>query len=296
MEVSVVIINYNTKLLTCNCINSIVSNTYNVDYEIIVVDNASTDGSQKILAADERITFIEAGKNLGFGKANNLGAENSHGKYVFLLNSDTYLENNAIYEFWKFCEENRGEKIGAVGCILKGKDGNRCHSYAKLPTAKRILCSYLIAPYNKNVAKSIMAVDSEDEAASSFEVGYVTGADLFVKRTVLEECGAFDPDFFMYSEESEMQFRFQKKGFRNMIIHTPKIVHLEGMSQTKKPKPTMRKIIMTQSSLFIYIKKTSSALCYLLFRIFFFIVRLPFLLLAKYSLDDKKQYLKMLLR
>lgn len=294
--VSVIIVNYNTKQLTSNCIDSIIKNTQDVDYEIILVDNASSDGSKDVFKDDNRIVFIEAGKNIGFGKANNWGVQKAHGEYIFFLNSDTLLQNNAIYEFWKFCEENRGEKIGAVGCILKGKDGNRCHSYAKLPNAKRILFSYLLAPYNKNVAKDIMAVDSEDEAASFFEVGYVTGADIFVKRTVLEECGAFDPDFFMYSEESEMQFRFKKKGFRNMIIHTPKIVHLEGMSQIKKPKPTMRKIIMTQSSLFIYIEKTSSALSYLFFRIFFFIVRLPFLLLAKYSLNDKKQYLKMLLR
>ena len=140
-----------------------------------------------------------------------------------------------------------------------------------------------------------MAIDSEDESASSFQVGYVTGADIFVKRDVLDECRAFDPDFFMYSEESEMQHRFKKNGYRNLIIKTPKIVHLEGMSQAKKPKPTMRKIIMTQSSLYIYVKKTQSAMVYKLFRMAFFFVRIPFLLLSKYTLNEKKQYLKMLL-
>lgn len=295
MTISIIIINYNTHQLTKECIDSIVEKTKGVDYEIIVVDNASTDGSQEILASDKRIKFIEAGENLGFGKANNLGVKNSQGEYIFFLNSDTYLVNNAIYELWKFSEEHKGEKIGAVGCILTGRDGNRCHSYAKLPTAGRILKSYLVAPFYKSVARSIMAIDSEDESASSFQVGYVTGADIFVKRDVLDECRAFDPDFFMYSEESEMQHRFKKNGYRNLIIKTPKIVHLEGMSQAKKPKPTMRKIIMTQSSLYIYVKKTQSAMVYKLFRMAFFFVRIPFLLLSKYTLNEKKQYLKMLL-
>ena len=293
MQVSIIIVNYNTKHLTADCIDSIIAKTSEVEYEIILVDNASSDGSQAKFSSDGRILFLEAGDNLGFGKANNLGAQHAKGDYIFFLNSDTLLLNNAIYEMWRYCEEHKEDNIGGLGCILCDGNNQRCHSYAKLNTWKDIVKSYFIAPFCKSKAKEIMAIDSEDESKEAFDVGYVTGADLLVPRKVLEECGCFDPDFFMYSEESEMQWRFRKHGYHNMIIKSPKIMHLEGMSQTKRKSPTMRKIMMTQSSLYLYVKKTSSKFEYLLFQLLFPITRLPFLLLSKRSVRDKVVYVKM---
>ena len=98
MDVSIIIVNFKTFLLTKNCIESIIAKTFGVEYEIILVDNASSDGSQEFFANDARIKFIEAGRNLGFGKANNLGVQQAKGDYIFFLNSDTLLLNNAIYE------------------------------------------------------------------------------------------------------------------------------------------------------------------------------------------------------
>lgn len=293
MQISIIIVNYNTKHLTADCIDSIIAKTSEVEYEIILVDNASSDGSQEKFSSDERILFLEAGDNLGFGKANNLGAQHAKGDYIFFLNSDTLLLNNAIYEMWRYCEEHKEDNIGGLGCILCDGNNQRCHSYAKLNTWKDIVKSYFIAPFCKSKAKEIIAMDAEDESKDAFEVGYVTGADLFVSRKVIDECGRFDPDFFMYSEESEMQWRFKKHGYKNMIIKSPKIMHLEGMSQAKKKSPTMKKIIMTQSSLYLYVKKTSSKFEYLLFQLLFPMTRLPFLLLAKRSIRDKLMYIKM---
>ena len=255
MQVSIIIVNYNTKHLTADCIDSIIAKTSEVEYEIILVDNASSDGSQEEFSSDGRILFLEAGDNLGFGKANNLGAQHAKGDYIFFLNSDTLLLNNAIYEMWRYSEEHKEDNIGGLGCILCDGNNQRCHSYAKLNTWKDIVKSYFLAPYTKKKAKEIMAMDAEDESKDAFEVGYVTGADLFVSRKVIDECGCFDPDFFMYSEESEMQWRFKKHVYKNMIIKSPKIMHLEGMSQAKKKSPTMKKIIMTQSSLYLYVPK-----------------------------------------
>lgn len=293
MQISIIIVNYNTKHLTADCIDSIIAKTSEVEYEIILVDNASSDGSQEKFSSDGRILFLEAGDNLGFGKANNLGAQHAKGDYIFFLNSDTLLLNNAIYEMWRYCEEHKEDNIGGLGCILCDGNNQRCHSYAKLNTWKDIVKSYFIAPFCKSKAKEIMAMDAEDESKDAFEVGYVTGADLFVSRKVIDECGCFDPDFFMYSEESEMQWRFKKHGYKNMIIKSPNIMHLEGMSQAKKKSPTMKKIIMTQSSLYLYVKKTSSKFEYLLFQLLFPMTRLPFLLLAKRSIRDKLMYIKM---
>lgn len=293
---SIIIVNYNTKHLTADCIDSIIAKTAEVEYEIILVDNASSDGSQEKFSSDGRILFLEAGDNLGFGKANNLGAQHAKGDYIFFLNSDTLLLNNAIYEMWRYCEEHKEDNIGGLGCILCDGNNQRCHSYAKLNTWKDIVKSYFIAPFCKSKAKEIMAMDAEDESKDAFEVGYVTGADLFVSRKVIDECGCFDPDFFMYSEESEMQWRFKKHGYKNMIIKSPKIMHLEGMSQAKKKSPTMKKIIMTQSSLYLYVKKTSSSFQYTMFRFLFPLTRLPFLLLSRRPFCEKIEYVKMILR
>ena len=95
MDVSIIIVNYNTKNLTLQCIDSIYEKTNDVSFEIIVVDNNSTEGSQELVSHDKRIVFVEAGENLGFGKANNLGLRQAQGKYIFFLNSDTLLLNNA---------------------------------------------------------------------------------------------------------------------------------------------------------------------------------------------------------
>ena len=196
---------------------------------------------------------------------------------------------------WHYCEEHKEDKIGGLGCILCDGNHKRCHSYAKLSTWIDIILSYFIAPISKSKARRLMDIDAEDESRDAFEVGYVTGADLFVSRRVIDECGGFDPDFFMYSEEAEMQWRFQKHGYRNMIIKSPKIMHLEGMSQTKSKSPTLRKILMTQGSIFLYVKKTSSSIQYTLFRLLP-LTRIPFLLFSRRPIKDKIEYIKLLIK
>lgn len=295
MDVSIIVVNYNTLALTQSCINSIIEYTVDVSFEIIVIDNNSHDGSQAILALNNRIVFIESNLNLGFGKANNLGINVSKGNYLFFLNSDTYLLNDAISKLWKFCEERKNGFIGAVGCLLIGEDFKRCHSYAKLPSAFDILKSYAIAPFAPNKAKQILGIDNyKNESELSFEVGYVTGADIFLHKSVLVNCGQFDSDFFMYSEEVELQWRFKSAGYKNFIINGPQIVHLEGASMKVVEKISMNKIIMIQKSLFLQIKKTSSLVTFYIFRYLFAVIRVPFLLLSNYSFKDKIKYLSFL--
>ena len=112
MDVSVIIVNYNTKKLTKNCIDSIFQNTKDVKFEVILVDNASTDGSKEFFEQDNRIKYIYSTTNLGFGKANNLGYKEASGKYLFLLNSDTLLLNNAIDLFYVIAEKDTNKNIG----------------------------------------------------------------------------------------------------------------------------------------------------------------------------------------
>src|SRR5690348_12526562 len=134
MNVSIIIVNYNTKDLLSNCIGSIYSNTKDVDFEIIIVDNASIDGSQELIKEKfPEVVLIESEVNLGFGKANNLGAEFAKGDYLFLLNSDTILQNNAVFYFLDFYKKNNNLNIGCLGGMLVDENGEIIHSAEQFP-------------------------------------------------------------------------------------------------------------------------------------------------------------------
>lgn len=269
MDVSIIIVNYNTKNLTLQCIDSIYEKTNDVSFEIIVVDNKSTDGSQELLSHDKRIVFVEAGENLGFGKANNLGLRQAQGKYIFFLNSDTLLLNNAVKEFFIFAE-SQTKNIGAIGCLLTDKLGRVIHSFSEFPSINWVFKSVVVAHFFQLFfKKKYQLYDKADSDITLpvFQVDYVTGADLFVRRTVIDKYGAFDPDFFMYYEESEMQYRWSKNGYLSYIIKTPQIIHFEGGSQKKNTDFNVDKFIRSFNSEKSYFKKTKSRCCYFLYRL-----------------------------
>jgi len=290
MDVSIILVNYNTKELTKNCIDSIIKQTYGVSFEIIVVDNASTDGSKEILEKNPNIIYIYNNKNLGFGNANNIGFTKATGKYIFLLNSDTYLLNNAIYEFWKFAESSAKE-IACIGSILYDSQLNINTSEVEFPTFKKILSASL----NKfNIfSKKKEPIKKYKENNFPQEVEAIIGADIFIKRSVIEELGLFDPNIFMYCEEIDLQKRYVNHGYRSVLINNPRIVHLEGQSSKKF---TAQRNIMLTNGIFYYLHKHNNKLNYLLFRICFLILKLPILFNYHYKLTDRFKIIYNLIR
>lgn len=296
MDVSIIIVNYNTKDLTSSCIDSVFEQTKDVKFEVILVDNDSKDGSCEIFANDKRITFVETGGNIGFGRANNMGLRKAKGEYIFFLNSDTLLVNNAIKEFYDFAEKHKEWNLGGIGCLLESADGRRIHSFAAFPTLRRELCNYFIAPFYKIFHLTYHRYDTtkDDTTKDWFVVDYVTGADLFVSRKVIDECGAFDSDFFMYFEETEMQHRWTKHGYPSIIIKTPRIIHLEGGTVNKeRVKFNVRQFLMGQDSKILYFKKTHGRI----YNFFFRIVLLLDIYVAyhhHFNSDEKKRLMKTL--
>ena len=119
MDVSIIIINYNTRQMLANCLNSLYEFTKEIQFEVIVVDNASKDGSEQYICSKfPQVKWVNSGGNVGFGRANNLGIKYAKGKYLFLLNSDTLLLNNATKAFYNYAESHIGERIGVLGCWL----------------------------------------------------------------------------------------------------------------------------------------------------------------------------------
>lgn len=239
--------------MTKECIESVIEKTCEVDYEIILVDNASSDGSKEYFERDNRIKYVYSEENLGFGRANNLGYQYSAGKYIFLLNSDTLLINNAVYEFWQYMEKS-ADDIGCLGCQLVNASFQPIHSAGEFPGLKqfanRILCFtfWEVCKCFKKGEKPIL---------HDRDVDYITGADLFIRRSVIDQCGMFDSDFFMYFEETEMQHRYAKAGYKRRIIIEPQIIHLVGASYKKK-NHSLKGVIREMKSRYIYCQKTMS--------------------------------------
>jgi len=280
MTVSVIIVNYNTEKVLNNCIKSIKEHTTEVDYEVIVIDNASIDNSQTTIINNyPEVIFIKLPKNIGFGQANNKGFEVAKGEFVLLLNSDTILLNNAIKIFSDFMNNHKNEKIGAIGGQLLEIDGiTKNHSSSSFPSFRAEFKNEINRYFRPFIKKDLFAKPNEKQLPENknfIEVEYVTGADMFIPMQVLKEIGSFDPLFFMYYEETDLQKRMQQAGYKRLIIDNTKIVHLEGGSFDITKKISGKRLLMIEESKFKYYKKQSPYLQYIAFRVLYFFTSLP---------------------
>jgi GT2 family glycosyltransferase len=249
MEVSIIIVNYNTSVLIKNLLRTIEKKTEGISYEVIVVDNNPTEQfAVDIKDYLDRIIYLPLKENVGFGRANNEGLKIANGRNIFFLNPDTLLVNNAIKILSDYLDEN--ENVGVCGGNLYDKDMNPIHSFIRmLPSPIWDLNSLL----GNLIFKSLYGKDIQfNYTGKPLSVGYVTGADMMVKRSVLDAVGNFDSDFFMYYEETELSYRITEAGYDIVSIPNAKIIHLEGQSFIIKEE-RIKKII---HSLKIYDKKT----------------------------------------
>lgn len=255
MDVSIIIINYKTTKLSISCIESIFEKTKGIDFEIILVDNDSQDNSLQVLKEkfNNKVIFIDAKENLGFGKANNLGAKYASGKYLFLLNSDTLLINNAIKILFDFIENNLN--VGIVGGNLFDVNGKPMHSfkYNQFDLNSLKVCGFFKSLKHKLSGKLPNWEFNDTKKPMQIE-GYITGADLMIRKSVFDEVGGFDKDFFMYFEESEMTYRVKKLGYNVFSVPDAQIMHLEGASTKSKSFSEKRQRMFNESAV-LYFRK-----------------------------------------
>lgn len=290
MDVSIIIVNYNTKELTSNCIDSIFNKVHSVSFEVILVDNASVDGSQAYFEKDKRIFFIASNENLGFGKANNLGYKYAQGRYILLLNSDTLLLNDAVTAFVKEMDRLPME-VGCIGCLLLDSKGNYMHSYGNFPSLYNEF-GKLVGSYFPFLFRKIYLPSSNDLKKKKFKVDYVTGADLFIRKDVIEDCGLFDPDFFMYYEETELQYRYRQRGYYSMIVSTPLIIHLQDIGRKSR---SLYRMIYPMESCFLFFKKCFLYWKYLLLRCLYLFF-IPKIIIYPTNWSEKRKALNTLFK
>ena len=240
MNVSIIIVNYNTCALTRNCLKSVFEQTKDIDFEVIVSDNGSKDGSIEMIKQEfPKVILIENNANLGFGAANNRGLKVAKGEYIFYLNSDTILLNNAVKFFYDYWENSQNkDTIGALGGNLLDEKQQITISYGNFPTKGKELYYFLRKMFIANVKLflSFLHVNytqNKKNKTYTYKVGgvdFVSGANLFVKNN---EYAYFDERFFLYYEETNLELQLMKKGLSRIIIDGPQIIHLHGKSDTK---------------------------------------------------------------
>jgi O-antigen biosynthesis protein len=237
IDLSIIIVNYNVKILLENCINSIFSAIKKLNVEIIIVDNNSYDGSIAYIKTRFQdvacIKIVESKINLGFGKANNIAAKEAKGKYLLILNPDTVLQEDTLEKTLNFY--NSVPNIGVVTCKLvlpNGKLDLACRRgfpdtvvavYRMLGLSKLFPKSKLFGRYN------LTYLDENQ----TYEVDSICGAFMLVRKDIFDKVHGFDEDYFMYGEDIDLCFRIKKAGFKIFYYSETRAIHFKGESTRK---------------------------------------------------------------
>jgi GT2 family glycosyltransferase len=239
---SIVIVNWNTKGLLRDCLESIVLNPPQCACKVVVVDNGSTDGSGEMVQRDfSDVLLISNERNLGFAEANNQGIRAQKSRYVHLLNSDTIVLPGALDGLVRSLESSPA--VGIVGNRLRNPDGTLQPSVFRFPTVtsalllgfgiRRVKLGDRVRHTQTNVG------EEEFDYGVRQEVDYMRGASLIIRRSVLDEIGLLDERFFMYGEEADLCYRAWQAGWKVVYDPEAEIIHLGGGSSRKAVPETV---------------------------------------------------------
>ncbi|MFI5251799.1 MAG: glycosyltransferase [Bacteroidota bacterium] len=231
MEVSVVIVNYNVRPFLENALNSLRKALSGIDAEIIVVDNASTDGSIEMLRSSfPEVMLIINEYNAGFGAANNTAMKRSTGRFILLLNPDTIVQEDTVRVMIKFFGEHA--EVGIAGCKVLNPDGTlqlACRRSFPKPWVAFTKVSGLSSLFQGSplFGRYNLTYKNPNE---SYEVDAISGSFMFLRREVYVQTNGFDEEYFMYGEDLDLCYRVQKFGWKVYYVHSTQIIHYKGES------------------------------------------------------------------
>jgi GT2 family glycosyltransferase len=258
IQVSVIIINYNTDELTLAAVKSVFEFVTNVTFEIIVVDNDSKETQlAQLLFPYKNTYFYKLERNIGFGKANNFGFSKAEGEFIFLLNSDAYLiERNTLSTFMDYL--NLHPDVACVGgnLVTADKKPNICHG--KFLSVERMLHDFGIKKVTPEYFNSNLATAQNCNVAIPTQVDHLTGAAIMIRRQIIERYGLFNPAYFMYLEDMELCYRYRKYGFLSIIMPDVKLVHLGGQSSINDSEVNKRIVKEIAYSRYLFLQNVTS--------------------------------------
>ena len=252
MDLSVIIVNYQTYELTKNAISSILQYDYPFKIEILLVDNKSGDDSFERLKAyfKDKITYIASENNNGFAAGNNQALKISDAKYQLLLNSDTLVWKDTLENIYNYMEKHTD--VGACGCRVLLEDGELDKACKRsFPNVKNSFFRLFHIPTKSK--DNDYNLDLPDDEV--YEIDCLTGAFMFIRKTALDEVGLLDETFFMYGEDIDMCYRIKNAGWKIIYYGRSKITHYKGAS-SKKQKSKL--IYEFYRAMYIYYNKHHS--------------------------------------
>ncbi len=260
LDISIIIVNYNVKEFLQNLIHSIYKATANISSEIIIVDNASDDGSAEFVREKfPEVKIILNDKNLGFSKANNIGLKAAKGKYLLLLNPDTLVSENTFDELIKFFRST--PNAGLAGCKILNPEGTlQLACRRSFPGPWTSFCKVTglstLFPQSRIFARYNLTYLDENQ---TYEVDAISGSFMMFTREVYEKVGGLDEQFFMYGEDLDFCYRVQKAGYKVYYVHSTQIIHYKGES-TKRSSLDETKFFYNAMHLFVRKHLSSSFL------------------------------------
>lgn len=266
MKLSVIIVNYNVKEYLQNLLYSLDKAAVGIPYEVIIVDNASDDGSVELIKEKfPSVKLIVNEKNLGFGKANNIGLALSKGEFILLINPDTIIQEDTLIKMLSFFELNN--QIGLAGCKILNPDGTlQLACRRSFPGPWTSFCKVTglsnLFPDSRFFARYNLTYLDENK---SYEVDAISGSFMMMRRNVYEKVGGFDEQFFMYGEDLDLCFRVQKAGYKNFYVHDTQIIHYKGES-TRRSNLDETKVFYSAMHLFVKKHLSSSFIVELILR------------------------------
>jgi GT2 family glycosyltransferase len=265
VELSIICVNWNSDDYLRACIESIQRYTHGIDFEIIVVDNASTEGSiERLQESFPDVVFVKSETNLGFSRANNLGYLHSTGDCLLFLNPDTKLIGAAIEPMLE-CLRAKPD-AGIVGGRLLNADGSvQTTAIQTFPTILNQLLDveYLRLRWPANNLWNISPLFRHTE--EPVRVQMISGACMLLKRTVFEKAGRFSEDYFMYAEDIDLNFKVCSQGLSNYYVAGAQVIHFGGRSSSHQ-RVSQWATMMKFRAMMVYFRKHKGGIYAALYR------------------------------
>lgn len=254
MDLSVVIVNWNTCNLLRGCLRSIFQQTHDVSFEIIVIDNASIDGSAEMVQDEfPSVLLIKNSINHGFAKANNQGIHRSGGRYLLLLNPDTIVLDSAIDKCVRYADAHTN--VGIVGCQVLEDEQRIQRTGFSFPSPWNLFLTLSglsrVFPHSRLFGGPELGWWDRN---SEQDLDVISGMFMLVRRQAMEKVGLMDESYFVYAEEADWCYRFFLAGWRRVFIPFARIVHLDGGGKSTS-QVNIKMFVQMQKSIMIYFRK-----------------------------------------
>lgn len=255
-RVSIIILSWNTKKLLVQCLRSL-----SLNYEIIVIDNASTDGSPEMIRKEfPKVRLICNKENVGFAKGNNQGVEIATGDLVLFLNSDTFVKDGAIEKLVTFF--NKSDDIVAVSPLIINENGSiqqdPCYLHFPSPMMSFFYYNRILRKLSTKFFPDLLF--SITDFRNPSEIDQLSGAALMIRRELFKKVGGFDENFPLYFEDTDLSYRLRKRGYKLMVIPEAEVIHLgrKSIDSVIKKKGMEEFYYLNFNSLFLFCEKNYS--------------------------------------